>query len=39
MKINWSEVHKDFRYKELKGKKDYIRDMINGELNEYQIGE
>lgn len=39
MEINWSEVHKDFRYKELKGKKDHIRDMIDGELNRISVSD
>lgn len=39
MTIDWTEVHKDFRYKELKGKKDYIRDMIEGELNRMSVSD
>lgn len=39
MKINWSEVHKDFRYKEIKRKKDHIRDMIDGELNRISVSD
>ena len=39
MKINWVEVHKDYRYKELNGKKDYIRDMIDGELNRISVSD
>lgn len=39
MKINWTEVHKDFRYKELKGRKDHIRDMIDGELNRISVSD
>lgn len=39
MDINWSEVHKDFRYKEIKGKKDHIRDMIDGELNRISVSD
>lgn len=39
MKINWTEVHKDFRYKELSGKKDHIRDMIDGELNRISVSD
>lgn len=39
MKINWTEVHKDYRYKELKWKKDHIRDMIDGELNRISVSD
>lgn len=39
MKIDWTEVYKDFRYKELKGKKDHIRDMIDGELNRISVSD
>lgn len=39
MKINWTEVHKDFRYKELEGKKNHIRDMIDGELNRISVSD
>lgn len=39
MTINWAEVHNDFRYKELKGKKDHIRDMIDGELNRISVSD
>lgn len=39
MKINWAEVHKDFRYKELSRQKDNIKDMIDGELKRISVSD
>lgn len=39
MDINWKEAHKDYFLKELKGKKDHIRDMIDGELNRISVSD
>ena len=39
MTIDWAKVHSDFRYKEIKGKKDHIRDMIDGELNRISVSD
>lgn len=39
MYIDWTKVHSDFRYKEIKGKQDHIRDMIDGELNRISVSD
>lgn len=39
MTIDWTKVHSDFRYKETKGQKDHIRDMIDGELNRISVSD
>lgn len=39
MTINWAEVHKNSRYKELEGYKNHIRDMIDGELNRISVSD
>ena len=39
MHYNWTEAHKDYFLKELKGKKDHIRDMIDGELNRISVSD
>lgn len=39
MGINWNDVYKNDRYRELKRKKDNLYDMIIGELNRISVSD
>ena len=39
MTIDWSEAYRDTKYRKIKGLKDHIRDMIDGELNRISVSD